>query len=43
MVIVKEQDRCTTEIKRRGLGRDIENVIELRVGDDLVFYWTSGE
>jgi len=41
--VVGAKDEVVTEVKRFGLYQDLENFIQLRVGDKLILYLTKGE
>jgi len=41
--VVGAKDEIVTEIKRFGLYQDLENFIQLRIGDRLVLYLTKGD
>ena len=41
--VVGVKDEIVTEIKRFGLYQDLENFIQLRIGDRLVLYLTKGD
>lgn len=41
--VVDKKQQVTVEIKRNGLFQDLENVLHLRVGDELIFYLTKDD
>ena len=40
--VVEQEGEVVTEVKRVGLYHDLENYLQLRVGDKLTLYLTKG-
>ena len=38
ILVKKKNEEVTVEIKRKGLAYDLENRLEMKVGDNLIFY-----
>ncbi len=43
ITIYEKDDELTNEIKKTGLFSDLEDKLELRVGDTLIFYLSRGD
>ena len=41
--IIDNKTELTVDVKKMGLFKDLENYIELRLGDTLIFYLSKGD
>ena len=41
--IIDNKTDLTVDVKKMGLFKDLENYIELRLGDTLIFYLSKGD
>lgn len=41
--VVNKNESITIEVKRNGLFQDLDNSLQLKVGDNLTFYISKGD